>query len=95
MSFFLTFGVQYKRRPPTSWDGYGEPHPLHPDQIDGNGFVRVESDDYEQARLLAVQHFGTAWAFLNDGPPAALYAPLGELGVIDPAGLKWHEEAAA
>ena len=96
MSFFLTFGVQYKRRPPEAWDGYGDPHPRHPNFVDGNGFVRIEAPTEDRARALAIEHFGTAWAFLNESAPEPQYAPLGELGTIDSDGsLNWHAQVTA
>ena len=97
MSYYLTFGVQYKRRPPDTWDGYGEPHPIYPHFIDGNGYVRVEAPDETTAREIVINYFGKAWSFIYDHEPEAQHAPLGELGAIDAntQTLKWHEAVIA
>ena len=54
-NFYLTFGQKYAE----------EPHPkfalAHP-----NGYVRIQAENYEQAREFAFREFGPYWAFLYD-----------------------------
>lgn len=82
MTFAVTFGQRYRREPHPRW------HRAHPD-----GWVEVSARDLPQARALAVEHFGIAWAmmyekdaFIAAGSPQ--YYPLGCLGYLSTGGLK-------
>jgi hypothetical protein len=64
--FAITFGFQYDR----------EPHPFfslaHP-----QGFIVIEADDEEDARMMAYAHLGSAWAFIyeTDSPVWVEFSP--------------------
>ena len=68
MEFFVTFGQQYPR----------EPHPrlalAHKD-----GWVTIEAENYELARLEAFRVLGGWWSNLYEEKPDAAFYPLGEL----------------
>ncbi len=98
MSSYVTFGVQYKRAPGPTWTSSGEPHPMHADHIDGDGYVRIETDDPSLAHEQALRCFGKNFAFTYDESSFADSKekyPLGELGHITADGqLIWTEEIA-
>lgn len=52
-NYYLTFGVKYN-------------HEVHPcwSIATGGGWVRIEALSYDEARLIARQFFGLAWAFI-------------------------------
>ena len=56
-TFYMTVGVQY---------GTGRNKEPHPNGLDGDGWVEIEADSYEQARHEAFQQYGVRWAFLYD-----------------------------
>lgn len=59
-SFYLTVGYKYAH----------EPHPqgLHPD-----GVVEIRADDYESARRVAFDTFGTKWSGLYETVTMSYY----------------------
>ena len=76
-SFYVTFGGKYRT----------EPHPTfreaHPD-----GYVRIEACCEEDARSQAKVVLGRAWSHLYLQVPEFVYAPRGEIGVIENAELR-------
>lgn len=79
--FYLTFGVQYRHTPHPYWKG-----------ADPDGWVLIQAPDYDEARALAVSHFGIHWSMLyeslrfNEEENQRLYYPKGAVAVISSAG---------
>lgn len=72
--FMLTFGQKYAR----------EPHPLYP-AAHPDGYVVIEADDYDAARLAVANTFAIYWCDLYTPETWQLYVdyfPRGELGRI-------------
>jgi len=68
--FFVTFGVQFGRRPGD------QKHPLG---MYADGYAVIEAVDIGMARGIAHAIFDRAWAFVYEKPPAERHAPKGEL----------------
>lgn len=85
-SHFVTFGVQYAH----------EPHPrcawVHPD-----GWLRIEAQTEQDARLAAVDLLGSAWSMCytpsdeDEWRDSIKFFPRGELAVLDDGVLTVHE----
>jgi hypothetical protein len=70
--FRVTFGQKYRR------EGHPAMREVHPD-----GWVAVFASDYDEARRIVVERFGTAWSGLYEPKPDDLdYYPRGELARI-------------
>lgn len=81
-AFYLTFGVQYPEVPHPRWAG-----------ADKDGWVKILALDYDDARNVAVSHFGPHWSMLY---PAAhfpeeyhkrRYYPKGQLALLTAEGM--------
>jgi hypothetical protein len=87
--YALTFGVRYKR----------EPHPSGL-EVDPRGYVFIDVDDYDQARALANETYGPAWAFLYPMETLAekwfTSFPAGQVGRLRPgSGLDDDDDVTA
>jgi hypothetical protein len=68
-NFYLTFGVQYAT----------EPHPMGVN-VDPKGWVRIAAATEEEARAIALAHFGTHWSrLIPEEHFRPDYFPAGEL----------------
>lgn len=74
LEWHVSFGVQHPR----------EPHPTY-SKADGNGYITILADNYDQARDFAYNLLGTKWALLYEpgSPMEARYWPLGEIERFD------------
>lgn len=66
--FYFTFGQKYRHQP------HPRSGPAHPD-----GWVTVEADDANAARVDMFRHYGPFWAMQYDQEPSRQTFPRGEL----------------
>lgn len=78
--YYITFPVRYNT----------DTHPTHPHNITGNSIICIESQDENQARLQAFDHFNTAWAFMYPEEDLQIILSLNNdaqvVGTIDESG---------
>lgn len=75
-NFYLTFGVKYPGTPHPCWTG-----------ATGAGWVRIMALSEDEARAVAKQFFGMAWAFVYpesrfDARDSRRFYPMGERLVL-------------
>jgi hypothetical protein len=82
MKFYLTFGVQYPSVPHPKWAG-----------ADKDGWVTIEATSDEQARELALAHFGNHWSmiypekYFPEEYNKRRYYPKGQLALLTAGGM--------